>query len=330
MMITDSDRLRIIQEFEVRPWLWDHRLTSGSMNYDLRKSSLEEIAEMLSDEAREFTVDMVRTTWKNLRDQYIRRARIQREKFANGVNSDDLHKWRFYKNLQYLETEVAYNQKNPNHRVLQTHCMTPNENMELAESNTIDDEDDVFLSNGNEPDDDVNDGINDATPRIPSRQPVPIFTLDRNNRIVPIYQKTWAKSEPAIKIEYVQQDRRRELKRINHLPQHRRSLQPLPSASRPRTSELHSMTATVPRMEAFAQMVSETYGRMRDMGMDQLAHQFKRKIVNEVQHYEEIMQNALDANPNTFDALDSRSSAGIGRGSLSYDDYIEDYKDFSK
>lgn len=60
--------------------------------------------------------------------------------------------------------------------------MTPNENMELAESNTIDDEDDVFLSNGNEPDDDVNDGINDATPRIPSRQPVPIFTLDRNNR----------------------------------------------------------------------------------------------------------------------------------------------------
>lgn len=70
-------------------------------------------------------------------------------------------------------------------------------------------------------------------------------------RIVPIYQKTWAKSEPAIKIEYVQQDRRRELKRINHLPQHRRSLQPLPSASRPRTSELHSMTATVPRMEAF-------------------------------------------------------------------------------
>ena len=96
-------------------------------------------------------------------------------------------------------------------------------------------------------------------------------------------------------------------------------------------------------------MVSETYGRMRDMGMDQLgksrfitilpqlelnknilAHQFKRKIVNEVQHYEEIMQNALDANPNTFDALDSRSSAGIGRGSLSYDDYIEDYKDFGK
>ena len=52
--------------------------------------------------------------------------------------------------------------------------------------------------------------------------------------------------------------------------------------------------------------------------------------MNEVQHYEEIMQNALDANPNTFDALDSRSSAGIGRGSLSYDDYIEDYKDFSK
>lgn len=49
-------------------------------------------------------VDMVRTTWKNLRDQYIRRARIQREKFANGVNSDDLHKVKLcYKNSMYYK-----------------------------------------------------------------------------------------------------------------------------------------------------------------------------------------------------------------------------------
>ncbi|PAV77292.1 hypothetical protein WR25_04123 isoform A [Diploscapter pachys] len=101
---TDASRSFLIREIQGRKLLWDKVLSQDGSLKTAKLLAFQEIAAIMNEHfqpATDFTIDDIRSQWKNLKDTFIRKQRWLME----GKYSDDPLKeptWKFYRMLSFL------------------------------------------------------------------------------------------------------------------------------------------------------------------------------------------------------------------------------------